>query len=184
LPKSHIQIFFQNDPLVSHVADLQVCLFSNKLKEKSTFVHFRESFRQYIFALNISRKGDNSKCENKIFVSTLLLIQTGHCLVCVSMFKYSLSLYRTFRQILFLPAWGLPSQIWKFTGTFSIMFLTKKAQLVLGTNYVFYKNKQCFRKLAALYDNYDARQTIVEDHTEQEQQEEWDFLKVHLAPLY
>jgi len=39
---------------------------------------------------------------------------------------------------------------------------------------------EIYRKLAALYDNYDARQTIVEDHTEQEQQEEWDFLKLVL----
>jgi hypothetical protein len=31
--------------------------------------------------------------------------------------------------------WGLPSQTWKFTGTFSITFLTKNAQFVLGIHY-------------------------------------------------
>ncbi len=35
-----------------------------------------------------------------------------------------------------------------------------------------------YRKLFALYDNYEKKTTVAEDHTEQEHQEELDFLQV------
>jgi uncharacterized protein YdcH (DUF465 family) len=37
-----------------------------------------------------------------------------------------------------------------------------------------------FRRLAALYDNFDSRVTVVEDNTQQEKDEEWNFLQVTL----
>jgi hypothetical protein len=40
-----------------------------------------------------------------------------------------------------------------------------------------------FRKLAVLYDNYVPSVTVLEDHTQQEQQEEWDFLQVDNSRL-
>jgi hypothetical protein len=67
-----LKYFHKNKPFVSHVAD-EFCLFRSKLKERSTFVYFRDTFRNLrIFRKQLIRTWFSRKCETKISVSTLV----------------------------------------------------------------------------------------------------------------
>ncbi len=69
--------FHKNKPFVSHVAD-EFCLFRSKLKERSTSVYFRDTFRNLrIFRKQLIRKWFSRKCETKISVSTLVYFTTN-----------------------------------------------------------------------------------------------------------
>ena len=68
--------FHKNKHFVSHVAD-EFCLFRSELKERSTFVYFRDTFRDLrIFRKQLIRKWFSRKCKTKISVSTLVYFTT------------------------------------------------------------------------------------------------------------
>ncbi len=110
----HQNTFTKINPCVSHVAD-EICLFRSELKERSTFVYFRDTFRNLrIFRKQLIRKWFSRKCETKISVSTLVYFTTNRPLPGMWMQrKYKVVTLKRFCCIFLLYVTGTNLFSWK-----------------------------------------------------------------------